>query len=76
MVKMINKEVIKNIEKYSFVKKVVENLTSITVYTTNGKRTIPKRIDTKRLLKILNGLKPKESPIVTERELIPIGVVL
>ena len=73
---MINKSVIENIKKYSFVEKVVENLTSITVYTTNGKRTVPKRIDIKRLLKILNGLKPKEEKVITENEIIPFEMVL
>jgi hypothetical protein len=72
---MITKQVIENIKKYSFVTKVVENLTTITVYINGKKRTIPKRVDVKRLLTILNGMKPKEERIITEEEMLPFGIV-
>ena len=68
---MISKFDIENIKKYSFVTKVENNFSSITVFTAKGKKVIPKRINTKRLLFILNKLKP----IAIQKELVPFGVV-
>lgn len=66
---MITKTDIDNIKRYSFVTKVENNFSSITVFTETGKKTIQKRIDRKRLITILNKLKP------VKKELIPFGVV-
>jgi len=69
---MITKSDIENIKKYSFVTNVEENLNSITVFTEKGKKIIQKRVSTKKLLKILNRLKP----VTVQKEIVPFGVVM
>jgi len=68
---MISKTDIENIRKYSFVTKVENNFSSITVFTEKGKKVIQKRVSTKQLLKIINKLKP----VIVQKELVPFGVV-